>query len=176
MKNIKSPFKPINSSNDPFLDFMREEAKNVVDKEEVEIREIREDQEDFKPEIKEPKPKQKSTLFNIEIEERDLVVKQRDWSKLLASLYIDVFNADLSSEDIAIKIKEIMTRNGIDVNTSDVDATLSNTQDRLLKLFIAKNMCYSLGMASDWKEILSRELDLVYPASVSANKNKQNQG
>lgn len=184
MSNIKSPFKPLKFTNDPFLDFMKEEAEKGkeennerIDLEKDVLRSISDNaSDDFKPQLKEPKtPSPKIEKYTVHLQDKDIVIKQKDWSKFLAGLYMDIFNADVSLKDISVEIKNIMNRNGIDVNTNDIDLTIENTQERMLKIFIAKNMCYSLGMASEWQDILNRELDLVYPERPllgSLNKNK----
>lgn len=128
------------------------------------VEQAKKEDEDFKPSLKEESKKSVSTPYNVDLSPEDILVHQENWSKILAGLYLDIFNADKSKVDIADSIKKIMNRNGIEVNTDEVDSLISTTQDRMLKIFLAKNMCYALGMASEWKdEILSRELDLVYP-------------
>lgn len=179
MYNSKNPFKPIKpSGGDPFLDFMKEEAEKTI--QEIKAEEEARDDENFKPQLKEQKaPTQNVEKYSVHLQDEDIIVKQRNWSKLVAGLYMDIFNTDKSLQDISGEIKNIMNRNGIEVNTDSLDRTMAETQDRLIKIFIAKNMCYSLGMTNEWQnEILSRELDLVYPekpllgSPKSSNKNK----
>jgi len=181
MYNSKSPFKPIKPSKegDPFLDFMKEEAEKTI--QEIKAEEEARDDENFKPQLKEQAatPAPKVEKYSIHLQDEDIIIKQKNWARLIAGVYMDVFNADTSLQDISGEIKNIMNRNGIEVNTDSVDRTIEETQDRLMKIFIAKNMCHSLGMASEWQsEILSRELDLVYPerpllgSPKSPNKNK----
>jgi hypothetical protein len=177
MYNSKSPFKPIKSTNDPFLDFMKEEAEKTI--QEIKAEEEARDDKNFKPQLKEQPAPTKVEKYSVHLQDEDIIIKQKNWAKLIAGLYMDVFNADKSLQDISSEIKNIMNRNGIEVNIDSVDRTIEDTQDRLVKIFIAKNMCHSLGMASEWQnEILSRELDLVYPerpllgSSKSPSKNK----
>lgn len=166
---INSPFKPIKtksptSGGDPLLDFMKEEAEKSAA--EIKADTERKSDENFKAELKEPKfvAAPEVTKYKLHIKKSDIFVTQERWATLTSGLYLDVFNADKAHMDIAGEIKEIMNRNGIEVNTDDVDKMLSDTQDRMLKVYLAKNMCLSLGMHREWDaEILSRELDLVYP-------------
>lgn len=165
MYNPKSPFKPFRpAKDDPFLDFMNEEAEKTI--QEIKAEEEARNDKSFIPQIKEKVkiPAPKIEKYDVHLDKDDIFIQQKNWSKLVAAMYMDVFNADKSLKDISLEIKDVMNRNGIEVNTTDVDRTIEDTQDRLLKIFIAKNLCLSLGMSREWdSDILSRELDLVYP-------------
>lgn len=179
MYKKSSPFKPIKiAKDDPYIDFMNEEAEKSI--QEMRAEQEQKVDENFKPQLKEPPapPAPPTEKYSLHMDAEDMFVTQKRWSKLVAGLYLDVFNADKSLADISVEIKNIMNRNGIEVNTDDVDKLLESTQDRMLRIFLAKNMCLSLGMHREWdSEILSRELDLLYPerpllGSSTTNKNK----
>ncbi len=155
----KNPFKPIPSSKEELINY----EEMTVHEERIEQAKRRD--EEFKPSLKEDKKTNPDLKpYNVDLDPKDVLVHQENWSRILGGLYLDIFNADKSKVDIADSIKKIMNRNGIEVNTDEVDNLISTTQDRMLKIFLAKNICYALGMSSEWKdEILSRELDLVYP-------------
>ena len=172
---IKNPFKPINLGET--IDFKdaspgaklmyKEELRKLEEKEKLE--ELYPDgvptqeQDEFKPGLRTSSFKPPQETFKVTIGPDDLAVTQAGWSKLVAQIFLEVFNAEKSLLDIANEIQGIMGNQGIEVNIDDIKKTLEGTQERMLKISIAKTMAYGLGLTKDWDLILQREMDLIYP-------------
>lgn len=172
---IKNPFKPKVAIGEP-LDFkktstgakkmyLEELAKEEEKKKSEEMYPDgvpTQESEEFKPGIK-PTYKAAQEAFKVTIGPGDLAITQAGWSKLVAQIFLEVFNAEKSLLDIANEIQQIMGNQGIEVNVDDIKKTLENTQERMLKISIAKTMAYGMGLTKDWDQILLREMDLIYP-------------
>jgi hypothetical protein len=103
MYSSKSPFKPIKKPNsDPFLEFMQEEAAKS-EKENIEDSvfagyinsENNAESKEYQPQLKEAAkaPAPKIEKYTVNIKDEDVFIKQKYWSKTIASLYMDIFNA-----------------------------------------------------------------------------------
>jgi hypothetical protein len=87
-----------------------------------------------------------------------------------------VFNAEKSLLDIANEIQQIMGNQGIEVNIDDIKKMVEGTQERMLRISIAKTMAYGMGLTKDWEAILQREMDLIYPKKTLEISNSKDKG
>lgn len=171
---IKNPFTPIvteevnaKGSSQGAINMYKEEMKKEEEK--LKQQELHpegvptQNDESFQPELKQ-EPKRQSKKINIHIdEERDISVTQKGWSKLLSVLILETFNAEKSLLDVSEEVKGILSNQGIDANIDEYIRKIEQTQERLLRLSVAKSMANSLGLTNEWEKILEREMDAIYP-------------
>lgn len=131
---------------------------------------------DYEPELEVKAQKKPSQIIKITIDPDDLAITQKGWSTLIGQIFLEVFNAEKSLLDIANEIQHILGNQGIEVNIDDIKKMIESTQERMLRISIAKTMAYGMGLTKDWEAILQREMDLIYPKKsleISSSKDKQ---
>jgi hypothetical protein len=120
-------------------------------------------------------PKTPTKTFQVLVNPDDLAITQKGWSTLCAQIFLEVFNAEKSLLDVANEIQQIMGNQGIEVNIDDIKKMIEATQERMLRISIAKTMAYGMGLTKDWEMILQREMDLIYPKkSLEISSSKDN--
>ena len=166
----KNPFRPINNKridDGPQEEFGGSFSDERSKTEKVKVEEVYPDglpsQEVSNQKIEETKKLfDERTPFKVVLKDKDISVDQKSWSTLIASLYLENCNAGLSLLDITEEFKKTLASMGIDANIDDAHKYMSNTQEKLMKVSTAKAMCYSLGLANEWPEIMKRELEVIY--------------
>lgn len=163
--HTKNPFKPIKNktTEDPFFDYMNSE----MEKSEKTMEEILSDQskldEDYKPIYKEKEDVKINLMpYKVSINSDDIFITQERWSKMIATLYLDVFNTEKSFLDVSSAITDSMSKNGVNVNIDDMKRRLETISDRMVLIYSAKNIALSMGLNSEWDSILEKELEIIY--------------
>ncbi len=101
--------------------------------------------------------------FKVTVNPDELAITQAGWSKIVAQTFLEIFNAEKSLLDIANEMRQILGNQGIEVNLDEISKIIENTQERMLRINVAKTMAYAMGLTKDWDQILQREMDLIYP-------------
>lgn len=146
----------------------REYVKSLLDKEKL-AQETHphgaptDEQSEYKPQVKPEKEIEPTNIFPVKLAKKDLLITQEGWSTLVAQLFLEIFNAEKSLFDISEQITQTLAKQGIDANIADIREVIERTQERMLKVMVAKTLAQAQGLHHEWDKILERELDLIYP-------------
>ena len=93
-----------------------------------------------------------------------------NFEELYSQILLEVLNVERGLQNAAEGFRRILITRGIDVNPDIIFTKIDLINTRVLIASVVKQLCFGLGLHSEYETILNRELDLIYSQNNVQNK------